>query len=124
MRLTKFGHACVRLVESGTTVVLDPGGLTDPAAAHRADAVLITHEHFDHFEPETIRAAAAANPDLVVWAPDSVAAQMDKLMHSPGHRDNILRPEFTQMGVGIAYGRPEGKTTGPRAMTITTDFGG
>jgi L-ascorbate metabolism protein UlaG (beta-lactamase superfamily) len=33
MRLTKFGHACVRLEESGTTVVIDPGALTDPAAA-------------------------------------------------------------------------------------------
>jgi len=79
MRLTKFGHACVRLEESGTTVVLDPGALTDPAAARGADAVLITHEHFDHFEPATLRAAAAANPDLVVWAPDSVAAQLSEV---------------------------------------------
>jgi L-ascorbate metabolism protein UlaG (beta-lactamase superfamily) len=76
MRLTKFGHACVRLESEGTTIVLDPGGLTDPAAAEGADAVLITHEHFDHFEPATLRSAAAARPDLVIWAPDSVAAQL------------------------------------------------
>ena len=27
MRITKFGHACVRLEHDGTTLVLDPGGL-------------------------------------------------------------------------------------------------
>jgi len=93
MRLTKFGHACVRLEESGTTVVLDPGGLTDPAAALGADAVLITHEHFDHFEPSTLRAATTANPDLVIWAPASVAAQLSELdelrgrVHAAAHGD-------------------------------------
>ena len=76
MRLTKFGHACVRLEDNATTLVLDPGGLTDPAAVEGADAVLITHEHFDHFEPPTLRAAASANPELLVWAPAPVAEQL------------------------------------------------
>jgi L-ascorbate metabolism protein UlaG (beta-lactamase superfamily) len=96
MRLTKFGHACVRLEDAGTTVVLDPGALTDPAAAYDADAVLITHGHFDHFVPETLKAAATANPDLVVWAPASVVAQLtgiDELagrLHPAAHGD-VLR---------------------------------
>jgi L-ascorbate metabolism protein UlaG (beta-lactamase superfamily) len=76
MRLTKFEHSCVRLESDATTVVVDPGGLTDPAAARGADAVLITHEHFDHFEPDTLRAAAREHPDLLVWAPEPVAVQL------------------------------------------------
>jgi L-ascorbate metabolism protein UlaG (beta-lactamase superfamily) len=76
MRLTKFGHACARLENAGTTIVLDPGALTDSGAAHTADALLITHEHFDHFVADTVRAAAVANPDLAVWAPESVVAQL------------------------------------------------
>jgi len=79
MRLTKFGHACVRLEHAGTTVVLDPGALTDPAATDGADVVLITHEHFDHFHPATLVAAAAARPDLRIWAPAPVAAQLADL---------------------------------------------
>jgi len=96
MRLTKFGHACVALEEAGTTVVLDPGTLTDPAAARGADAVLITHEHFDHFAPDTLKAAATANPDLRVWAPASVFAQLAELEElagrvQPAERGDVLR---------------------------------
>ena len=52
MRITKFGHACVRLEHDGTVVVLDPGMFTDPEAVDGADAVLITHEHPDHYLPD------------------------------------------------------------------------
>ncbi|MEL7568726.1 MAG: CAP domain-containing protein [Dehalobacterium sp.] len=31
------------------------------------------------------------------------------LMNSPGHRVNILNPNFTQLGVGVANGGPNGK---------------
>ena len=76
MRLTKHGHACVRLDEADTAIVLDPGALSDPAVSYDADALLITHEHFDHFVVDTVKAAATANPELVVWAPESVVAQL------------------------------------------------
>ncbi|MFI2610126.1 MBL fold metallo-hydrolase [Kitasatospora sp. NPDC018619] len=77
MRITKFGHACVRVEHGGTTVVLDPGSFTDPAALAGADAVLITHEHMDHFEESRLRAALAADPALRVWTNRDVAAQLD-----------------------------------------------
>ena len=95
MRLTKFGHACVRLEEAGTTVVLDPGLMTDPAAALGADAVLITHEHFDHFVADTLVAAAADRPDLLIWAPSSVAALLSEVeelagrVHTAAHGDTF-----------------------------------
>jgi L-ascorbate metabolism protein UlaG (beta-lactamase superfamily) len=59
MRITKFGHACVRIEHDGTTVVLDPGMFTDPEAVAGADAVLITHEHPDHYLPDNLVAAEA-----------------------------------------------------------------
>ena len=59
MRITKFGHACVRIEHDGTTVVLDPGVFTDPAAVDGADAVLITHEHPDHYLADNLRATDA-----------------------------------------------------------------
>ncbi|MDH6127125.1 MBL fold metallo-hydrolase [Kitasatospora sp. GP82] len=76
MRLTKFGHACVRIEHEGATVVIDPGVFTEPEAVEGADAVLITHEHFDHFVEDRLRAAAEANPGLRIWANRSVAGQL------------------------------------------------
>ena len=60
MRITKLGHACVRLEHEGTTLVLDPGVFTDAGALDGADAVLITHEHPDHYLPDHLRASDAA----------------------------------------------------------------
>ncbi|RKT18515.1 L-ascorbate metabolism protein UlaG (beta-lactamase superfamily) [Streptomyces sp. 1114.5] len=77
MRITKFGHACVRIEHGDTTVVVDPGAFTDPAALTGADAVLITHEHMDHFEESRLRAALEADPALRVWTNSAVAAQLD-----------------------------------------------
>ena len=55
MRITKFGHACVRLEHGGRSIVLDPGMFTEPEAVDGAGAVLITHEHPDHYLPDLLR---------------------------------------------------------------------
>ncbi|MDP9820723.1 MBL fold metallo-hydrolase [Nocardioides massiliensis] len=71
MRITKFGHSCVRLEAGGSTVVLDPGGFTDPEAVDGADAVLVTHEHFDHVEVERLRRA-----DADIWTHAGLVEQL------------------------------------------------
>ncbi|MFE0918620.1 MBL fold metallo-hydrolase [Streptomyces nigra] len=77
MELTKFGHACVRLEKDGRRLVIDPGGLTGPDALEGADAVLVTHEHFDHFSEDVLRKAAAEHPGLRIWTNSSVAGKLD-----------------------------------------------
>ena len=57
IELTKHGHACVVLSEDDRRLVIDPGAFTDPAALDGASAVLVTHEHADHFAPDVLRAA-------------------------------------------------------------------
>ena len=39
----------------------------------------------------------------------SVQAAHDALMNSPGHRKNILNPDYTHIGIGIKDGGPYGK---------------
>ncbi|MEU9555139.1 MBL fold metallo-hydrolase [Streptomyces fumanus] len=75
MRLTKHAHACVTVEKDGTRLVIDPGTLTPDAAeaVARADAVLVTHEHFDHFDEKLIAAALAARPELRVYGTAAVA---------------------------------------------------
>ncbi|MHA6759096.1 MBL fold metallo-hydrolase [Streptacidiphilus sp. PAMC 29251] len=98
MRLTKMGHACVRLEKEGQTLVLDPGVFTEAEALDGADAVLVTHEHFDHFEESRLRAAAEANPALQIWTNAAVAEQLGALgagrVHVVGHGDAFTAAGF------------------------------
>jgi L-ascorbate metabolism protein UlaG (beta-lactamase superfamily) len=73
MRLTRLGHACVRLEKSEMTLVIDPGSYSAPEALRGADAVLVTHEHVDHLVPDRLRSAALDNPDLRIWTNPTVA---------------------------------------------------
>ena len=42
-------------------------------------------------------------------------------MRSPGHRHNILNPDFREIGIGFSRGTPS--NPGASGSTITTDFG-
>jgi L-ascorbate metabolism protein UlaG (beta-lactamase superfamily) len=92
MELTKHGHACVVLAQDGRRLVIDPGAFTDPAVLTGASAVLVTHEHFDHFVPDQLRAAMDADPALEVWTNGSVAGQLEGLgsrVHVVGDGDAV-----------------------------------
>jgi uncharacterized protein YkwD len=43
-------------------------------------------------------------------------------MESPGHRANILRREFREVGIGLAYEPP--RPVSGRVAVYTTNFGG
>jgi L-ascorbate metabolism protein UlaG (beta-lactamase superfamily) len=98
MRLTKLVHACVRLEKDGTVLVIDPGAYSGPDSMDGADTVLITHEHFDHMQPDTLRAALSGNPGLRVWAGSSVAGQFTDLgdrVRAVAHGDEFTAAGFT-----------------------------
>ena len=97
MELTKHGHACVVVEDDGRRLVIDPGAFTDPAALEGASAVLVTHEHPDHFVGDRLRAAMDADPALEVWTNPSVAGRLEGLggrVHAVGHGDAVTAAGF------------------------------
>jgi L-ascorbate metabolism protein UlaG (beta-lactamase superfamily) len=87
MQLTKLGHACVRLRKDDRTLVIDPGGLTpEDDAITGAEAVLITHEHFDHLEAERLRKALTEDPRLAVYTCRAVA----EILGDAGDRVHVV----------------------------------
>jgi L-ascorbate metabolism protein UlaG (beta-lactamase superfamily) len=97
MRLTKLGHACVRLEKDGGTLVIDPGGWSGPDALTGANAVLVTHEHPDHLDAGALRAALQADQALELWANSGVTAQFADFggrVHEVSHGDVITAAGF------------------------------
>jgi L-ascorbate metabolism protein UlaG (beta-lactamase superfamily) len=79
MKLTKFSHSCVRLERDGGVLVIDPGGFSERAALDGVDAILITHEHPDHVDPDAVADAIAKRPDARIYTNASVAKQLADL---------------------------------------------
>jgi L-ascorbate metabolism protein UlaG (beta-lactamase superfamily) len=71
VRVTKFTHSCLRIEGAGVLVV-DPGEFSEASALDGADAVLITHEHFDHVDVAAVTAAVARRPELRIFAHEAV----------------------------------------------------
>src|SRR3954454_13689911 len=87
MRITKFGHACIRIEHDGHTLVIDPGGFTQPEAVDGADAVLVTHEHPDHYEPANL--VRAGVPVLTI---DAVARRITEEVPEVAERVTVVSP--------------------------------
>jgi uncharacterized protein YkwD len=95
--------------------------LTEVARRHSVD--MFARGYFSHHTPEgkdpfdRIRAAdvrfrtAGENLALAPTLPDAHTG----LMNSPGHRANILRPQFGRVGIGVLDG-------GRRGLMITQNF--
>jgi L-ascorbate metabolism protein UlaG (beta-lactamase superfamily) len=66
MRVTHLGHACL-LVETGDRrILIDPGNFSSFGDQRDLDAILVTHNHPDHFDPEPVAKLVAANPSATV----------------------------------------------------------
>jgi L-ascorbate metabolism protein UlaG (beta-lactamase superfamily) len=78
MEFIKHVHATVALSKDQHSVVIDPGAYTPNSAelVGEASAVLVTHDHPDHFDAAILDAALDSQRDLQVWAPASVVAAL------------------------------------------------
>ncbi|SEC56038.1 L-ascorbate metabolism protein UlaG, beta-lactamase superfamily [Paramicrobacterium humi] len=74
MKLTKLEHAAFTVDEASARLYVDPGAYTTPLTDTVGTvAVVITHEHADHWTPEQLDRILASNPDVRIFAPAGVA---------------------------------------------------
>ena len=73
MELTHFGHSCLLASFPDTTVLFDPGNFSDEwHGLTDLDAILVTHQHPDHVDPEHAPALVDANPGARVLVEPAV----------------------------------------------------
>src|ERR1700687_5027717 len=70
VKITPLVHASTLIQAGGKTIYVDPAKPAKLTGLPRADLILISHIHFDHFDPDSI--AAISQPSTEVIAPASV----------------------------------------------------
>jgi L-ascorbate metabolism protein UlaG (beta-lactamase superfamily) len=75
VQITHYGHACLLIEIDGVRVLIDPGTFSEGFSnLTDVDAVLITHQHFDHFDAATIGHLMERNPDVSLVVEDGTLA--------------------------------------------------
>jgi L-ascorbate metabolism protein UlaG (beta-lactamase superfamily) len=86
MKLTKYEHACFTVEIDGKILIVDPGGFTKSLGIpENVVAVVVTHEHADHFSPDILTAIFEKNPDCVLLSLSSVVDKM------PGLKSEVVQ---------------------------------
>lgn len=76
MKLTKFQHACFVIEKDGRSLVVDPGAFThDFITPRHVDAIVITHEHPDHFDETLVKNILELNPKATIVAHESISGR-------------------------------------------------
>jgi L-ascorbate metabolism protein UlaG (beta-lactamase superfamily) len=90
MRVTKFEHAALTLVDSGRTLVIDPGSFTAPLGdLDDVVAIVLTHEHPDHWTPDHLDRILGTFPGTPIFGPEGVAKA------AAGYDITVVRPGDT-----------------------------
>lgn len=98
MRIIKHEHACVRVEAGDAAVVIDPGMFTDAGAVDGATAILVTHEHPDHWTPQLLAAT-----DAPVFTIAAVAEQIRTADPAVAERVTVVAPsDRIELAAGVA----------------------
>ena len=79
MKISKYGHSCLHVVDGSASILIDPGSFSQGfETLSGLTAVLITHQHPDHVDTRRLTGLLRANPDAALYADSgSVAVLAD-----------------------------------------------
>lgn len=115
MNITKLGHCCLIIEESGVRIMTDPGAYSSlQSEAKNIEYIFITHEHQDHCHIESLKTVLKNNPNAKIVTNNGVG----KLLDSEGIIYQLL--EHGQEG---EFGGVQVEGCGAKHAVIYQDFG-
>jgi L-ascorbate metabolism protein UlaG (beta-lactamase superfamily) len=91
VKITHLGHAGLLIETGDARILVDPGVFTPFTELTDLDAVIVTHQHFDHLDVERLPVLLEANDGARLLVETEAAAELDKV----GIDAEALRVEAT-----------------------------
>ncbi len=99
MKIKKLGHSCMVIEVNGKKVMTDPGSYTvqEQSKEKNIDVILITHEHPDHLDIESLKIIVTNNPNVTIVTNSSVG----KLLTEAGIKYEVLENKTPKKFLGV-----------------------
>ncbi|MEO7348605.1 MAG: MBL fold metallo-hydrolase [Terrimesophilobacter sp.] len=84
MKVTKQEHSCLIVESAGKNLIIDPGSFTTLLVGMSdVVAIVVTHEHADHWTSEQLERILERNPDARIFGPPGVVAAASEYTIEP-----------------------------------------
>ena len=137
MKITWLGQAGLLFEKDGFKIMIDPYlsdsiGEKNPSKRRsfsvdpkvfqiQPDVMVFTHDHLDHFDPDTVEKYLHADSAVTVLAPQTV---WDKVRNYPGNHNHILvSPGTVWTEKSIRFSAVKAEHSDPYAIGIILDDG-
>lgn len=112
MKITKLVHSCLLVEMPDRTALFDPGAysakMVDTDSLVYLDDIIVTHEHYDHMDVDTIKQLIRKFPDARVTAPPSAAKLLkDEGVTTTDEVEGVVRFEASHEPVEPMFETPE-----------------
>lgn len=78
MNITKFGHSCLLIEDSGARILIDPGVWSEGhTQVEEIDAIFVTHEHSDHCDVASLQKILGKNPEAQIYTNRGAGKQLE-----------------------------------------------
>jgi L-ascorbate metabolism protein UlaG (beta-lactamase superfamily) len=96
VKVTKYEHATLVVTTADQNLVIDPGVFLTPPDFANTVAVVVTHDHADHWTADNLRRILEISPDARIYAPQGVADAAEGIdVHVVKDGDTVEAAPFT-----------------------------
>jgi L-ascorbate metabolism protein UlaG (beta-lactamase superfamily) len=117
LEITFLGHGSLMMAYGGKIIQIDPyGEVADYSTLPRADLLLVTHDHYDHLDPQALKSVLKPGT-VVVGAPSCAGKLPGAIILANGDARTVLGlPIEAVPAYNIEHKRPDGNPFHPRGV--------